>query len=126
MVHLPPAHHKTSKCDSPHETKIKVVEPSKYLRFEFKHRHVNDSSQSNQKIDHLISHYPLGLEVEKSTHARIIAFYVMGMSTKNLRISVFVDSTNSIIEKMRVMMRTATEEKAGLKRWFDTFLSFLV
>jgi hypothetical protein len=63
---------------------------------------------------------------KKSTHARIIAFYVMGMSTKNLRIAVFVDSTNSIIEKMRVMMRTAIEEKAGLKRCFDTFLSFLV
>jgi hypothetical protein len=36
--------------------------------------------------------------------------------------------TDSIIEKTVVMMRTATEtvEKAGLKRCFDTFLSFLV
>jgi hypothetical protein len=39
-----------------------------------------------------------------------------------------VDSTDSIVEKTAVMMRTATktEEKAGLKRCFDIFLSFLV
>jgi hypothetical protein len=36
---------------------------------------------------------------------------------KTLRNALFVDSTDSIIEKMEVMMRIATEieEKAGLK-----------
>jgi hypothetical protein len=62
---------------------------------------------------------------KKSTHARIIAFYIMGLSTKILRKALFVDSADSIIEKTMVMMRTATEEKAGLKMCFGTFLSFL-
>jgi hypothetical protein len=58
----------------------------------------------------------------------MIAFYIVGMSMKTLINVLFVDSTNSIIEKMAMMMRTAIEieEKAGLKRWFDTFLSFLI
>jgi hypothetical protein len=58
----------------------------------------------------------------------MIAFYIVGMSMKTLRNALFVDSTDSIIEKMAMMMRTATEieEKVGLKRWFDTFLSFLI
>jgi hypothetical protein len=62
--------------------------------------------------------YPLGLEVEKSTCERMIAFYIMGLSTKTLINALFVDSTNLIIEKMTVMTRTATEteEKVGLKR----------
>jgi hypothetical protein len=34
----------------------------------------------------------------------------MGLSTKTLRNALFVDLTDSIIEKMAVMMRTATEE----------------
>jgi hypothetical protein len=61
-------------------------------------------------------------------HARMIAFYIMGFSMKTSRNALFVDSTNSIIEKTAVMMRTAieTEEKLGLKRCFGTFLSFLV
>jgi hypothetical protein len=57
MPHLPPAHHKTSKHNSPNETKIKV----KLLKcpgFEFKTRQVNDSLQSNQGTDHLISQSP--------------------------------------------------------------------
>jgi hypothetical protein len=60
--------------------------------------------------------------------ARMIAFYIMSPSMKTLRNALFVDSTNSIIQKMVVMMRTATtiEEKVGLKRCFSTFLSFLV
>jgi hypothetical protein len=70
--------------------------------------------------------YPLGWRWRKSTHARMIAFYIMRLSTKTLRNTLFVDSTDSIIEKMAVMMRTATEEKAGLKRYFGTFLSFLI
>jgi hypothetical protein len=58
--------------------------------------------------------------------ARMIAFYIMGLSTKTLRNALFVDLTDSIIEKMAVMMRTVTEEKACLKRCFDTFLAFLI
>jgi hypothetical protein len=58
----------------------------------------------------------------------MIAFYIVGMSMNTLINVLFVDSTDSIIEKMAMMMRTAIEieEKAGLKRWFDTFLSFLI
>jgi hypothetical protein len=66
------------------------------------------------------------LEVEKSTCARMIAFYIMGRSMKTLRNALFVDSTDSIIEKMIVMMIIATEEMMGLKRFFGTFPSFLV
>jgi hypothetical protein len=40
--------------------------------------------------------------------ARMIAFYIMGPSTKTLRNALFVDSADSIIEKTVVMMRTAT------------------
>jgi hypothetical protein len=74
--------------------------------------------------------YPLGLEVEKSMRARMIAFYIVGPNMKTLRNALFVDSTDSIIEieKMMVMTRiaTETEEKVGLKRCFGTFLTFLV
>jgi hypothetical protein len=58
----------------------------------------------------------------------MIAFYIVGKSMKTSRNALFVDSTDSVIEKMAVMMRTITEteEKAGLKRYFGTFLSFLV
>jgi hypothetical protein len=42
------------------------------------------------------------------------------------RNALFVDSTDSITEKMVVMMRTTTEEKTGLKRYFGTFVSFLI
>jgi hypothetical protein len=47
----------------------------------------------------------------------MIAFYIVGSSMKTLINALFVDSTDSIIEKMEVMMRIATEieEKAGLK-----------
>jgi hypothetical protein len=50
-------------------------------------------------------------------HARMIAFYIVGLSTKTLRNALFVDSINSIIEKTVVMTRTAIEieEKTGLK-----------
>jgi hypothetical protein len=53
MSHLPPAHHETSKRDSPHE--IKVKKKQNYPVFKFKHHQVNDSSQSNKGIDHLVS-----------------------------------------------------------------------
>jgi hypothetical protein len=46
ILHLSPAHHETSKHDSPHDTKIKVKQ-LKYPEFKFKPRQVNDSSQSN-------------------------------------------------------------------------------
>jgi hypothetical protein len=47
----------------------------------------------------------------------MIAFYIVGLSTKTLINALFVDSTDSIIEKTMVMMRTTTEteEKVGLK-----------
>jgi hypothetical protein len=52
----------------------------------------------------------------------MIAFYIVGLSMKTFRNARFMDSTDSIVEKMAVMMRTVTEEKAGLKRCFGTFL----
>jgi hypothetical protein len=78
------------------------------------------------EVKHII--YLLDLEVEKSMRARMIAFYIMGLSTKTSRNALFVDLTNSIIENMAVMTRTATEieENAGLKMCFGTFLSFLI
>jgi hypothetical protein len=60
--------------------------------------------------------------------ARMITFYIVGPSMKTLTNALFADSTDLIIEKTTVMMRTATEteEKAGLKMCFGTFLSFLI
>jgi hypothetical protein len=60
--------------------------------------------------------------------ARMIAFYIVCLSTKTSRNALFVDFIDSIVEKIVVMMRTAIEieEKMGLKRCFDSFLSFLV
>jgi hypothetical protein len=43
----------------------------------------------------------------------MIAFSIMGLSMKTLRNALFVDSTDSIIEKMAVMMRTVAEEKVA-------------
>jgi hypothetical protein len=68
----------------------------------------------------------LASEVEKIMHVRMIAFYIVGMSIKILRNALFVDSTDSIVEKMLVMMRTAIKEMVGLKRYFHTFLLFLI
>jgi hypothetical protein len=47
----------------------------------------------------------------------MIAFYIVDQSMKTLRNALFVDSTDSIIKKMTVIMRTVTEieEKTGLK-----------
>jgi hypothetical protein len=55
MSHLSPTHHKTSKHDSPHEHI--GVKQLKYPGFEFKPWQVNDSSQSNQGTDHLVSQH---------------------------------------------------------------------
>jgi hypothetical protein len=59
---------------------------------------------------------------------RMIAFYIVGLSMKTSRNALFVNSIDSIVETMAVMMKTATEieEKAGLKECFGTFLSFLI
>jgi hypothetical protein len=54
MPLLPPAHHEISKRDSPNETKIKKTKWNS-PGFEFKPCQVNDSSQSNQGIDRLVS-----------------------------------------------------------------------
>jgi hypothetical protein len=59
-------------------------------------------------------------------HARMIAFYSVGMSMKTLRNALFVDSSDSIVEKMMVMRRIATEQRTGLNRDFVTFLSFFI
>ena len=58
----------------------------------------------------------------------MIAFYIVGLSTNTMINDLFVVSTDSIIEKMAVMMRIVieTDEKAGLKSCFGTFLSFLI
>jgi hypothetical protein len=56
MPHMPHAHHETSKHDSPHETKNKG-KTMNYSRFKFKPRQVNDSSQSNQETDLLVSYF---------------------------------------------------------------------
>jgi hypothetical protein len=45
----------------------------------------------------------------------MIVFYIVGLSMKTLRNALCVGSTDSIVEKMTVMMRIAIEEKAGLK-----------
>jgi hypothetical protein len=57
----------------------------------------------------------------------MIAFYIMDLSMNTSRNALSVDSIDSIVEKMAVLMRTTTktEEKTGLKRCFGTFLSFL-
>jgi hypothetical protein len=48
--------------------------------------------------------------------ARLITFYIMDLSTKTSRNALFVDSIDSIIEKITVMMRTVIEiEKGCLK-----------
>jgi hypothetical protein len=68
----------------------------------------------------------LGLEVEKIHRARMIALYIVGRSMKTLRNTLFVDLTDSIVGKMALMTTIATKERAGLKRCFVSFLSFLV
>jgi hypothetical protein len=52
----------------------------------------------------------------------------MGLSMKISRNALFMDSIDSIMEKIAVMTRTTIEieEKVGLKRRFGTFLLFLV
>jgi hypothetical protein len=49
-----------------------------------------------------------------------------GAEYEDLEKCPIVGLTDSIVEKMTVMLRTSREEKVGLKRCFATFLSFLV
>jgi hypothetical protein len=55
------AHHAAPATCTPRDKQIrfsnetKVKEKQNYPGFEFKHRQVNDSSQSNQETDHLVS-----------------------------------------------------------------------
>jgi hypothetical protein len=63
---------------------------------------------------------------KKSTRERMTAFYIVVLSKKILRNALFVDSTDSIIEKKMVMMRTAIKENASIKRPFGTLLSLLI
>jgi hypothetical protein len=58
MPHLPPAHHETSKHNFSKQNKDKRKTKQNYPRFEFKPRQGNDSSQSNQGTDHLVSKSP--------------------------------------------------------------------
>jgi hypothetical protein len=58
MPHQPSAHHETGKHDSPNETKIKEKKWN-YPGFEFTPHQVNDSSQSDQATNHLVSQDPL-------------------------------------------------------------------
>jgi hypothetical protein len=45
---------------------------------------------------------------------------------KTLRNTLFVDSTDAIVEKMAVMTTTATEEMVGLNMfWYFPIISFL-
>jgi hypothetical protein len=59
---------------------------------------------------------------------RMVAFYIVELSMKISRNTLFMDSIDSIVEKTSVMTRTVIEieEKTGLKRCFDTFLPFLI
>jgi TATA-binding protein-associated factor Taf7 len=81
---------------------------------------------------HLCNEYIKGVDafidfVKKDMRARMIALYIVDRM-KTSRNTLFVDSIDSIVEKMAVIMRTTieTEEKIGLKRCFGTFLSFLI
>jgi hypothetical protein len=67
VPHLPPAHHETSNHDSPNKTKIKVKQTN-HPGFEFKHRQVNDSSQSSQGTDHLVSQSPIDESIDNKRH----------------------------------------------------------
>jgi hypothetical protein len=70
------AHHETSKHDSPSETKVK--EKQNYHGFEFKSHQVNDSSQSNQGTDHLVSQskWFLNLPLDESIDNKSTKFEV--------------------------------------------------
>jgi hypothetical protein len=43
----------------------------------------------------------------------MVAFYIMGLSMTTSRNAIFVDLTDSIVEKTAVMTRTTTETEKG-------------
>jgi hypothetical protein len=63
----------------------------------------------------------LGLEEEKIHACKNDCILYRGAEYEDLEKCLFVDSTDSIVEKMAVMMRTTTEEKVGLKGVFVLF-----
>jgi hypothetical protein len=65
--------------------------------------------------------YPLGLEVEKIHACKNDCILYRGLDYHDLESALFVDSIDSTVEKMVVMMRTATEQRADLKRCFWYF-----
>jgi hypothetical protein len=90
-----PAHHETSKHDSPNKTKVKEKIKQNYPGFEFKSRQVNDSSQSKQEIDHLVS--------QKSR-----AIPLLGKVEKFPIFAVFRASSISVGMKAQTSNRSAT------------------
>jgi hypothetical protein len=69
---------------------------------------------------------PLGLEVEKIHTCKNDCILYHGEEYEDLEKCPICGLDDLIIGKMAVMMTIATEERAGLKRCFGTFLSFLV
>jgi hypothetical protein len=53
--------------------------------------------------------------VEKIHTCKNHCILYRGAEYEDIKKCLFVDPTNSIVEKMVVMIRTATEEKVGLK-----------
>jgi hypothetical protein len=88
MSHLSPTHHETSKRDSPQKIDSSVKHP-KYPRFEFKPWYVNNSSQSNQCTDHLVSHRPYAKVQDQSSYY-ICEWIELGKWFKNLPLSFYM------------------------------------
>jgi hypothetical protein len=107
MPRLTSAHHEIRKRDSPNEIKIKV-KLSKYLGFEFKPRQVNNSSQSNQITNHLVSHmlYMIGtcVYVYYVYNIYVFCFYVFificyevkWLKFNNIRFIIFLMNSDFI------------------------------
>jgi hypothetical protein len=82
MPHLSPTHHETSKHISPHKTDGRV-KPSKFSRFKFKPRQVNNSLQSNQCTDHLVSQIPSPMPISSKGSADEKPFPNFSTSSKS-------------------------------------------
>jgi hypothetical protein len=78
------------------------------------------------QVAHSFSNSIVAIGLQINPYNSHITFYIVGLCKKTLRNALFVDSADSIVAKMVVMMRIVTEEKAGIKKCFGTFLSFLV
>jgi hypothetical protein len=69
----------------------------------------------------------VGFGGEKDPHVQEWLHSILwGICMKTLRNALFVDLTDSIVEKIVVMTKTATEEMVSLKWWFGTFLSLRI